>query len=659
MHTLCRVVVDATERSRRGVHQPLDCLVDDAVLLLAEHTLQRVSELDRCALAQVARGQLRQIVCQPVDVLRDHGLAARHLASSVGRLHQLREDIAHVGLERVGHIVRRDRRDDALFLECADLLVDRRQHAVEHLRESLVRLRVDAALDQRCADGLAHSAVGTFLDDVAGLDAPRDSGNQFLVCGSVRQRLTHSLVDDVLLAAQVLHRDLAILLRHLHALGVEQRVEVLGIPLDLGGEARLQPEVAHLVRRQILALRHACDILAQLLSSGRILPGLVDEVADLLGVPTQALRLLRRTVDGLELLDRHVLRVADPLRQVAERLGSLRQLVGLTLGTGDERLDRVRDRLVVAQVVCNDTCCMFAALVRHQRVLGQIGENIFDSRRGIGQRILAILLDVLLRVLVETTYDDLRRLRGVLHVRRENVSHVFRHLHAGGDSVSYLLNLRRHVLVRLLADPLRASAQRLGTVDGGVDTSMRHMRTDTVHTGDGRCTEEARGGVLADPLRVHLIVRVVRRAVRLVHDFFRAFADAFQRHVAEDARDQRLLRTTCEGLVHHRRRGDSVRRRLQPADDVRPQRPLTDTHTGGCRIFVQLCGLIAGHNRVDRQRAAHTGACRRPRGQRLARQTGTQPACQPSATPDERACATEQHVGGDLPDRAGEVVDAG
>ena len=74
---------------------------------------------------------------------------------------------------------------------------------------------------------------------------------------------------------------------------------------------------------------------------------------------------------------------------------------------------------------------------------------------------------------------------------------------------------------------------------------------------------------------------------------------------------------------------------------------------------MQLYGLIAGHDRVDRQRAAHTGACCRPRGQRLARQTGTQPACQPSATPDERACATEQHVGGDLPDRAGEVVDAG
>ena len=302
---------------------------------------------------------------------------------------------------------------------------------------------------------------------------------------------------------------------------------------------------------------------------------------------------------------------------------------------------------------------MFAALVRHQRVLGQIGENIFDSRRGIGQRILAILLDVLLRVLVETTYDDLRRLRGVLHVRRENVSHVFRHLHAGGDSVSYLLNLRRHVLVRLLADPLRASAQRLGTVDGGVDTRVRHMRTDAMNPGDGRCTEEAGGEVLAGLLWVVLVLRVVLPAMKLINNVFRRFAGAFQRHVSDNTREQSLPRTTREGLVHHRRRGDSVRRRLQPADDVRPQRPLTDAHAGGCRTFVQLYGLIAGHDRVDRQRAAHTGACCRPRGQRLARQTGTQPACQPSATPDERACATEQHVGGDLPDRAGEVVDAG
>ena len=476
MHTLCRVVVDAAERCRRGVHQPLDRLVDHAVLLLAEHTLERVFELDRRALAQVARGQLRQIVRQPVDVLRDHGLAARHLAASVGRLHQLREDVAHVGLERAGHIVRGDRRDDALFFERADLLVDRAKHAVEHLRESLVRLRVDTTLGQRCADGLAHGAVSAFLDDVAGLDAPRDSGDQFLVCGSTLQRLTHSLVDDVLLAAQVLHRDFAVLLRHLHALGVEQRVEVLGIPLDLGSEAGLQPEVAHLVRRQILALRHACDILAQLLSSGRILPGLVDEGGDLLGVPTQALRLLRRTVDGLELLGRHALVVADPLRQVAERFGSLHQLFGFALCPTDMRLDCVGDRRVVLDVVCNDTCCMFAALVRHQRVLGQIGENIFDSRRGIGQRILAILLDVLLRVLVETTYDDLRRLRGVLHVRRENVSHVFRHLHAGGDSVSYLLNLRRHVLVRLLADPLRASAQRVNGFASHVDAVVHAVR---------------------------------------------------------------------------------------------------------------------------------------------------------------------------------------
>ena len=244
-------------------------------------------------------------------------------------------------------------------------------------------------------------------------------------------------------------------------------------------------------------------------------------------------------------------------------------------------------------------------------------------------------------------------------MRGEDRRRLLGHLHAVGDRVRDRPSLRRHVLVRLLADPLRTSTQRLGAVDGRVDARVRHMRTDTVHTGDGRGPEEACGGVLADQLGVHLIVRVVRRAVRLVHDFFRAFADAFQRHVAEDARDQRLLRTTREGLVHHRRRGDSVRRRLQPADDVRPQRPLTDTHAGGCRIFVQLYGLIAGHDRVDRQRAAHTGACCRPRGQRLARQTGTQPACQPSATPDERACATEQHVGGDLPDRAGEVVDAG
>ena len=51
MHTLCRVVVYPAERSRRGVHKPLDCLVDDAVLLLAERTLQRVSELDRRAFA--------------------------------------------------------------------------------------------------------------------------------------------------------------------------------------------------------------------------------------------------------------------------------------------------------------------------------------------------------------------------------------------------------------------------------------------------------------------------------------------------------------------------------------------------------------------------------------------------------------------------------
>ena len=592
-------------------------------------------------------------------MLLDHRLAACHLSAGVGRLQQLGEDVTHVGLEGVRHITRCDRRDDALFLQRADLLVDCRQHAVEHVGEGLVCLRVDAVLGQRCADGFAHGAVGTFLYDVAGLDAAGDSGDQFLVCGSVRQRLTHSLVDDVLLAAQVLHRDLAILLRHLHALGVEQRVEDLGIPLDLGGEARLQPEVAHLVRRQILALRHACDILAQLLRSGRILPGLVDEVADLLGVPTQALRLLRRTVDGLELLDRHVLRVADPLRQVAERLGSLRQLVGLTLGTGDERLDSVRDRRVVAQVV-GDLLTLELRLLRgDERVLGQVRQHVLDRRWGVSQRVLAVLLNVVLRVVVEPGDDALRCVRGVRHVRREHADSFLGHLRSVGKRICDGARLRRHVLVRLLADPPRASAQRLGTVDGGVDTRVRRMRTDAMNPGDGCCTEEARCGVLADQLGVHLEGRVVRRAVRLVHDFFRAFADAFQRHVAEDARDQRLLRTTCEGLVHHRRRGDSVRRRLQPADDVRPQRPLTDAHAGGCRIFVQLYGLIAGHDRVDRQRAAHTGACCRPRGQRLARQTGTQPACQPSATPDERACATEQHVGGDLPDRAGEVVDAG
>ena len=203
-------------------------------------------------------------------------------------------------------------------------------------------------------------------------------------------------------------------------------------------------------------------------------------------------------------------------------------------------------------------------------------------------------------------------------MRGEDRRRLLGHLHAVGDRVRDRPSLRRHVPVRLLADPLRPGSECLPGVDGRINAGVSDVRTDPMNTGDRRSAEEARSGVLADQLRVHLIVRVVRRAVRLVHDFFRAFADAFQRHVAEDARDQRLLRTTREGLVHHRRRGDSVRRRLQPADDVRPQRPLADTHAGGCRIFVQLYGLIAGHDRVDRQRAAHTGACCRPRGQRLA-----------------------------------------
>ena len=179
---------------------------------------------------------------------------------------------------------------------------------------------------------------------------------------------------------------------------------------------------------------------------------------------------------------------------------------------------------------------------------------------------------------------------------------------------------------------------------------------DACHRGGA---EEAGGKVLGSLLRVEAIVRIVVRSVQLPNDVFASLACAFQRHVPNDTRKQRLSRPSGESLVHHNRRCQCVCRCLQPTDNVRPQRPLADTHAGCGGIFLQLHGLIARHDRVDRRRAAPACACSGPRRQRLARETGAQSAYQPETASCQRPSPAEQEVRSCLTRYTSEVIDPG
>ena len=309
----------------------VDQLVDSGVSFLAEQTGQHRAQLRRGALLQLAGRQLVDVFGESRDLPLGQLGALEHLAPRLGIFEQVREDAAHILLERVrGNVFSLLSRLFAVDAQLFHLGIHRVEHLVEHVRERRVRLGLDTALVELSRHRRTHDRVSPAVHDVARLDAVGNLVGELLVDRGRLQRLAHGEVDRVALPAEQLDVDLLAFRLHLRALESRQAVEVLHGGGNLRRQFGFLPQRLHALLVQLAALGGRCQ-LAQFLRCRGVSPDAVDEIEQLRGVFLREARIALQGVEILEQLRGDFVVLLQPQKRVVQRVCRTLQRLALAL----------------------------------------------------------------------------------------------------------------------------------------------------------------------------------------------------------------------------------------------------------------------------------------------------------------------------------------